>query len=327
MGTQVDTSWHLRVSLLPQCNFRCRYCNPKRIFEYSDVLSVEEILEIVRAAVKNGIQRVHWTGGEPCLKDVVSIFQRCRDMGIVEQVMTTNGSLRVDEIPEMAKAGLVRVNVSLDTLDSEKNRKITGCDFFESTNQWITAACEIFQKPTKVNIVPMRDNIVDVSDFVRFAEQFQGKLMLKFIELCPNNPAFYDTNIGNFHVPREAIIAELEKCGYLYATSATGDNPNAEYYKIGETGVVAILVTMPSQGYKCGLGKCRKMRVSPFGVVGSCIQQEGVCIKGASLEEKVRAIRNLIELREGYPDTPPVARHHFRSDFGFWRFGKVIKEG
>jgi len=192
--------------------------------------------------------------------------------------------------------------------------------------QWIATACEVFEKPTKINIVPMWDNIAETEDFVRLAQQFHGQLMLKFIELCPNNPAFYDTNIWDFHVPREVIIKELEKCGPLHTTSALGDNPNAEYYEIGETKVTAILVTMPSQEYKCGLGKCRKMRVSPFGVVGSCIQQKGISVKGISLANKIQTIKELIELRESYSDMPLVSRRHFRSDFGFWRFGKVSKE-
>ena len=174
-----------------------------------------------------------------------------------------------------------------------------------------------------MNIVPMIDTIREVGNFVDFASQFNVKLMLKFIELCPNNPAFYGNDIQQFYVPRYMIIKELERFGKLKRSNAVGDNPNAEYYQIGNTGVTAILVTMPSQNYKCGLDRCRKMRISPFGIAGSCIQQKGVRLRGFSLKEKVYRINKLKEIRDSYSDIAPVTRFHFRGEFGFWRFGKL----
>ena len=321
MKTVKDLKWHLRITLLPQCNFRCRYCNPKGVFEHSEIMGDDEIIEIVMAAVSNGIVRIHWTGGEPCLKNVVSLFERAKRAGMIEQIMTTNGSLRVNEISDMKASGLDRVNISLDTLSRNKNREITGKDYFFETIRWIETACQTFDMITKMNIVPMKDNLDEIPEFIRFAQKFNGKLLLKFIELCPNNPAFYGNEIQSYHVSRNEIIAELEKVGRLSRTTDIGDDPNAEYYFVGDAEVKIILITMPSQNFKCGLGACRKMRISPYGLVGSCIQQKGANIKGLSLKGKAEVIKKMMEIRNNYSDILPISRKHLRKDYGIWRFG------
>ncbi len=106
-------------------------------------------------------------------------------------------------------------------------------------------------------------------------------------------------------------------------SDGVGDNPNAEYYLVGGTGVRVILVTMPSQGFKCGLGRCRKLRVSPYGLAGSCIQQKGLRLMGVPYDEKVSIIKELVGIREGYSDAFPAERQHLRRDYGIWRFGEV----
>jgi molybdenum cofactor biosynthesis enzyme MoaA len=100
----------------------------------------------------------------------------------------------------------------------------------------------------------------------------------------------------------------------------------AEYYLVGDTGVTVVLITMPSQNFKCGLSRCHKMRVSPFGLVGSCIQQQGVNVMGLSLIEKIRVVKEAMFLRESYSDELPTSRQHFRDNYGIWRFG-LLKGG
>lgn len=326
MKTEQNLRWHLRVTVLPQCNLRCRYCNPKGIFEKSATLDDNEIIELVHAAVANGIVRVHWTGGEPCIRDMTSLISKAKDAGMIEQIMTTNGTLKLEQVGKMKQSGLDRVNISLDTLDPFKFKTITGRDGFDSVVGWIKVACNEFEAPTKMNVVPMDDNMVEIPELVKFAQQFGGKLQLKFIELCPNNPAFYERDIYHHMVDRSEIIEKLEQVGFLSQVSGIGDNPNAEYYLVGNTGVTVILITMPSQDFKCGLSRCRKMRVSPYGLVGSCIQQQGVNVKGLSLIEKIKAIKEKKLLRESYSDDLPASRQHFRSNYGIWRFGS-LKDG
>ena len=249
------------------------------------------------------------------------------EAGMVQQIMTTNGTLQVSQVGAMKHAGLSRVNISLDTLNPAKFKKITGCEGFDSVVEWIQRSCCEFDLVTKMNIVPMRDNLDEVPAFIRFAQQFSGKLMLKFIELCPNNPAFYEWDIQRYAVNRDEIIAALERVGSLSPTTDIGDNPNAEFYFVGDSGVKVILVTMPSQNFKCGLSACRKMRISPYGLVGSCIQQEGLSLLGQPIERKSEIIRNRLQEREAYSDEMPCLRRHFRKDYGIWRFGNLKECG
>jgi len=320
-----NLKWHLRVTILPQCNLRCIYCNPTGVFQKAILLDDEEILSIVKAAVACGITRVHWTGGEPCIRDVVSLFRKSRDLGIIQQIMTTNGSLRLDEIRAMKEAGLDRVNISLDSLDYKRNKEITGKDYFKTTIKWIKTSCETFDLATKMNVVSMSSNLKEIPDFIKFAQKFDGKLLLKFIELCPNNPAFYGDEIWRYLVSKQDIINELSIVGMLRLSNGLGDNPNAEYYLVGNTGVKVILITMLSYNFKCGLASCRKMRISPYGLVGSCIQQKGINLKGVLFEEKVEIIRKKMETRESYSDISPVSRQHMQEDYGIWRFGELTK--
>lgn len=326
MKTEQNLRWHLRITVLPQCNLRCRYCNPKGVFEKSATLDDNEIIELVHAAVANGIVRVHWTGGEPCIRNMASLISRAKDAGMIEQIMTTNGTLKLNQVGKIREAGLDRVNISLDTLDSQKFKTITGRDGFESVMGWIKVSCQEFDAVTKMNIVPMDDNVDEIPAFVKFAQQFKGKLQLKFIELCPNNPAFYEKNIYHHRVNRKEIIGKLEQVGHLSQVSGIGDNPNAEYYLVENTGVTVVLITMPSQYFKCGLSRCRKMRVSPFGLVGSCIQQQGVNVMGLPLIKKIEVMKKIMLLRESYSDELPVSRQHFRKNYGIWRFG-LLKGG
>ena len=323
MNIVQNPRWHLRVTVLPQCNLRCRYCNPKGRFEKSVTLDDNEIIELVQAAVANGIVRVHWTGGERCTRGMLSLIPGLRKAGRSDRATTTNGTLRLAEVSKMREVGLNRVNISLDTLDPHKFKTITGRDGFESVVHWIETSCREFEAVTKMNIVPMDDNVGEIPEFVKFAQQFGGKLQLKFIELCPNNPAFYEWEIYQHTVSRREIVEKLEQVGALFQVAGVGDNPNAEYYLVGNTGVTVALVTMPSQNFKCGLSRCRKMRVSPFGLVGSCILQKGTNIKGLTLPQKITAIRERMLLRESCSDEPPSSRRHFRENYGIWRFGSL----
>ena len=325
-GNSSVADWHLRVTILPQCNLKCQYCNPQGVFQRSPRLNDLEILEIVAASIECGICRVHWTGGEPCIRNIVSLAQKSKDIGMIQQIMTTNGTLRLLEIPAMKQAGINRVNISLDSLDPAKNSLITGRKYFDTTMQWIHKACQTFDMETKMNVVAMADNLDEIPSFIKFAQSFNGKLVLKFIELCPNNPAFYHDNLQDHFVTRDDIIAALTHVGVLHPTSCIGDNPNAEYYAVGTTGVKVILVTMPSQGFKCGLSKCRKLRVSPYGLAGSCLQQKGIQLMHEPYEKKVAIIRKLMSVRESYSDGAPVERKHLRLDYGFWRFGELNKQ-
>ncbi|MFW6101722.1 MAG: GTP 3',8-cyclase MoaA [Bacteroidota bacterium] len=149
---------YLRISVTDKCNMRCYYCMPSRgveLLRYEDILSYEEMVEAVRYAVSQGISKVRLTGGEPLIRrNVTGLVKMLSEIeGILDLSMTTNGTFLKDFAPLLARAGLQRVNVSLDTLDPEKYRKITrGGDLLK-----VIEGLEVAQKegllPIKINAV------------------------------------------------------------------------------------------------------------------------------------------------------------------------------
>lgn len=121
---------YLRLSVTDRCNFRCRYCMPaegvcKR--EHSEMLSFEELTEIVRTAVSLGVSKVRLTGGEPLVRrDIVDLCRSLRAInGVRELTMTTNGALLPQYAAELKQAGVDRLNISLDTLNEDKFASLT----------------------------------------------------------------------------------------------------------------------------------------------------------------------------------------------------------
>lgn len=149
---------YLRVSVTDRCNLRCTYCMPAegvKLLEHKDILSLEEIVEVVREAVSMGISKVRITGGEPLVrKGIVSLVEKIAGIaGIKDFGLTTNGVLLSVFAPQLAKAGLHRINISLDTLDPEKYRAITRGGEIQKVLEGIDAAKKVGLTPVKINCV------------------------------------------------------------------------------------------------------------------------------------------------------------------------------
>jgi len=149
---------YLRVSVTDKCNLRCSYCMPAdgvAVLQHEDILSYEEITEVVRYGVGNGIDKVRITGGEPLVRrDITRLVEMLSQIeGIRDLSMTTNGLLLERYAESLVKAGLQRVNVSLDTLDAEKFSKITRGGALEKVLTGLEAAREAGLTPIKINTV------------------------------------------------------------------------------------------------------------------------------------------------------------------------------
>ena len=149
---------YLRVSVTDRCNLRCTYCMPEegvRLLEHREILSFEEIVEIIREAVSLGITKVRITGGEPLVrKGIVSLIGKIAAIGgIMDFGLTTNGILLSEFATDLATAGLHRINISLDTLDAEKFRAITRGGDIQKVFQGIEAAKAAGLTPIKINCV------------------------------------------------------------------------------------------------------------------------------------------------------------------------------
>lgn len=149
---------YLRISVTDRCNLRCSYCMPEEgvtMLNHTDIISFEEIVEVVTAGVSLGIDKIRITGGEPLVRkgivDLVGMLSAIR--GIRDLSMTTNGQLLAEFAKPLAEAGLMRINVSLDTCDPDKYREITRVGELTKVIKGLVAAEQAGLKPIKLNCV------------------------------------------------------------------------------------------------------------------------------------------------------------------------------
>ena len=183
---------YLRVSVTDLCNLRCRYCMPacgvaKR--GHDDILSFEEIWEIVSAAAKLGVRKVRITGGEPLVRP--GLPELCRRIssipGIEELVVTTNGLLLAEQAEALKNAGVRRVNISLDTLDPEKFSRMTRGGDLDQVLRGIEAAYRVGFAPLKINTVLIGGfNDDEIPELVELTRKYP--IEVRFIELMPLGP-------------------------------------------------------------------------------------------------------------------------------------------
>ena len=168
---------YLRLSVTDRCNLRCTYCMPEEgvpMMKHGDILRIEEFIEIVRVAVELGITKVRITGGEPLVrKGVITLVEAISKMaGISDLGLTTNGILLPDFAQELARAGLHRINISLDTLDPQKYRQITRGGEIGRVMEGIEAARKAGLTPIKINCVVRKSSDEPDARAVReFCEQ------------------------------------------------------------------------------------------------------------------------------------------------------------
>ncbi len=191
---------YLRVSVTDRCNLRCVYCMPEEgvvPLMHSDILSYEEIIEVVKAAVELGVNKVRITGGEPLVrKGVVELIRKISTIeGITDLSLTTNGVLMEEFARSLKEAGLHRVNISLDTLSPDRYRQLTRGGDISRVLKGITAAVKADLKPVKINCVIDRSSEEPDARSVReFCDQ-QG-LQVRFIHRMNLATGDYDVVEG-----------------------------------------------------------------------------------------------------------------------------------
>ncbi|HZT41785.1 MAG TPA: GTP 3',8-cyclase MoaA [Chthonomonadaceae bacterium] len=182
---------YLRISVTDRCNFRCVYCMPEEgapVSPKEEILTFEEIERLARIAVGLGLTKIRLTGGEPLVrKDIEQLVNRIGAIaGLRDFSLTTNGFLLARHAVEFARSGLKRVNISLDTLHSERFARIARRGGLEEVLAGIEAARSAGLTPIKLNCVVMRGwNEDEVVDFARLS--LDQPYHLRFIELMPIN--------------------------------------------------------------------------------------------------------------------------------------------
>src|SRR5512136_763276 len=213
-GREID---YLRIAVTDRCNLRCVYCMPPQGIEWkarSQVLSYEEIVTVVRAAAGLGIRKIRLTGGEPLVRpDVERLVEMVAAVPGIEDVsMTTNAVLLDRRAGALARAGLRRVNVSLDTLRADRFESITRFGHIGDVWRGLEAAERAGLAPIKLNAVVVRGmNDDELADFA--ALTFEHAWHVRFIELMPiSNEGDWGEHLpppGNRLVTAEEMQAQV----------------------------------------------------------------------------------------------------------------------
>ncbi|XP_064412662.1 molybdenum cofactor biosynthesis protein 1 isoform X2 [Latimeria chalumnae] len=188
---------YLRISVTEKCNLRCQYCMPEegvKLTPKPQLLTTEEIITLVRLFVKEGVDKIRLTGGEPLIRpDVVEIVAALRKLeGLKTIAVTTNGINLAKLLPNLKKVGLDMINVSLDTLVPAKYEFIARRKGFHKVMEGINKALDLGYNPVKVNCVVMRG--LNEDELLQFVEMTEKKpLDIRFIEYMP-----FDGNKWNF---------------------------------------------------------------------------------------------------------------------------------
>ena len=212
-GRNID---YLRVSVTDRCNLRCHYCMPPEgvgLLRRQDILRFEEIVEVVSVAVGMGVRRVRVTGGEPLVRrNVVGLVAMLAPIkGIADLAMTTNGTLLAEYAEPLARAGLRRVNVSLDAVDPERYWAITNGGDVRRVLAGIAAARRAGLAPIKLNCVVAASSAEpDARDVARFARE-QG-LEVRFIRQM-------NLSAGTFAVVEGGSGGDCRRCSRLRLSS------------------------------------------------------------------------------------------------------------
>ncbi|XP_059033848.1 molybdenum cofactor biosynthesis protein 1 isoform X3 [Mustela lutreola] len=282
---------YLRISLTEKCNLRCQYCMPEEgvpLTPKADLLTTEEILTLARLFVKEGIDKIRLTGGEPLIRpDVVDIVARLHQLeGLRTIGITTNGINLARLLPQLQKAGLSAINISLDTLVPAKFEFIVRRKGFHKVMEGIHKAIELGYSPVKVNCVVMRGlNEDELLDFVALTEGLP--LDVRFIEYMP-----FDGNRWNFKkmVSYKEMLDTLRQQWPELEKLPEEESSTAKAFKIpGFRGQVSFITSMSE--HFCGT--CNRLRITADGNLKVCLFGNSE----VSLRDHLRAGASEEELR------------------------------
>lgn len=284
---------YLRISVTDRCNLRCCYCMPEGVQDVGmkNILTFEEIWEIVRTGVSLGITHIRITGGEPLVrKDCVDLIRGIREISGVETItMTTNGVLLGNYGKQLKEAGVDGVNISLDTLNPEEFYKITGKRELQEVLAGIRAA-KTAGLPVKLNAVNRKE--LDPIPLVRYAQE--ENLPLRFIEMMPvgYGKKYVGRSNEELRETLEAVCGKAECMTNREELSRMGSGP-AVYYQFSDLKVpVGFISAM--HGKFCDT--CNRVRLTAEGYLKLCLcYDEGEDLRRVLREGEKENLRTIME--------------------------------
>jgi len=297
-GRKID---YLRLSVTDLCNYRCIYCmGPDGVCKRShrEILSIEELAEIGRAAVACGVRKIRLTGGEPLVRR--GILDLCRMLrkldGLEELTLTTNGAALPQMARELKDAGVDRLNISLDTLDEAMFRTITRQGELHQVLDGLAAAEEAGFAHTKINTVLLGG--INDGEIRRLAELTRDRdHSVRFIELMPLGVCA--------DWPKERFLGADAVLRAVPELEPLGSDGVAELYRVpGWTGTVGLIRPVSH----CFCGRCNRIRVTADGRLKPCLHSDmEIPLRGLRGEELEQTIREAAAVK---PEGHHLADHH-----------------
>jgi len=293
-GRTID---YIRISVTDRCNYRCLYCmseNGIKLINRRDILSYEEIAEIIEQFAARGISKLRLTGGEPLIRSNIEklVGMLSSIKGIKKIAITTNGSILKDKASKLKKNGLNSITISLDTLDNKKFNKLTRIgkisDVIDGIEEAIKSGLDV-----KLNTVLLKGvNEQELDRLAKFA--FERDIIIRFIELMPTE---VDQDFYKKHFLPISVASELLKKQYNWKISNYTSSGPARYLEID--GHLVGFISALSNGF---CGQCNRIRLASNGRIYACLghmEKYSIDFKKALSEGKPidKLIKQLLEIK------------------------------
>ena len=265
---------YLRVSVTDLCNLRCVYCMPPGGSELSDreeILSLEEILKIIKHGVSLGVNKIRLTGGEPLVRrGITSLIKQISDIeGINDIALTTNGVYLKEYAETLKNSGLSRLNISLDTMQADRFADITRGGNIQEVFDGVEEVLKVGFTGTKMNTVIMRgQNDDEILDFVRYI--LERDIELRFIELMASG--WKNMVDEERYIPSSEIMEKINEVGELIPVNERVGGGPATIYRIkGSLGSIGFISAVSNPF----CSTCNRLRLTSDGKLRSCLLSGG----------------------------------------------------
>ncbi len=284
----------LRISVTDRCQLRCLYCMPSEGIpkrSQQEILSFEEIIRFVRVLKTHcTLSKVHITGGEPLVRrNIADLVEKLAREGIIDIALTTNGQLLCKAVLRLKKAGLKRINISLDSLTPKTFARLTRCGDLQHTLDGVEAALRSGLCPVKLNMIVIRSlNSDEVAQIARFG--LDRGCEVRFLELMPLGPAA--EHFDEWFVSSAEVRAKLSEAFDLCSEPARPGDSSRRYIardSQGREGVIGF-ISSSSEPFCAG---CHRLRLTASGQLVGCL-----------------AMGNTVDVRSLLRGTQPTAACH-----------------
>lgn len=301
---------YVRLSVTDRCDFRCVYCMAEEMtfLPRNQVLTLEEIARVAKTFVSLGTEKIRLTGGEPLVRrDILELVKEIGSYGLRDFAMTTNGSQLPTMAEQLRKAGLKRLNISLDSLDADKFHRITRTGRLSQVLDGIDAAKEAGFEGIKLNTVVMKGgNDQEVPELVEFARQ--KKVDITFIEEMPLGE-ISEHDRGEVLCTSDEVRDIISQRHKLVPTPEDSGGP-ARYFRMPDSDIRVGFISPHSHNF---CSTCNRVRLTVEGRLLLCLGNE----HSVDLRRVLRGHpENDDKLREAIINSMDLKpeRHHFSAD-------------